>query len=109
MGKRRIATLRANIVRVQCVSRAAVEKPTMSGVTQQEQVIIAFDVRTPTPKMRPDTTLRVFVRISPKLAGHKNPMAGVELLMNTARDMLAECMENGIATHVVRVTNVVNL
>jgi hypothetical protein len=81
----------------------------MSWVTQQEQVSIALNIRQPTPKMWPNTTLRVVVGISPKLAGHEHPVAGMELLVDSSWHMLAEGVKNSIPTHIVRVTNVVNL
>jgi hypothetical protein len=96
-------------VRVQCVSRTAVEKPAVGRISHEKQVIVALDVRKSAPEMRLDTALGVLFGEPTELAGEENPVTGGEVLMDAVGDVLAECVKNGVPAHVIRVANVVHL
>jgi len=88
-----VPVLRADVVGVELVSRSAVEKPAISRVPHQEQVIVGLDVREAAPEVRSDAALRVLFGEGPELTGDEDTVTGVKMLMDVVRNMLAERVE----------------
>lgn len=93
VGQHRVPVLRADVVGVERVSRSAVEKPAMSRVPHQEQVIVGLDVREAAPEVRSDAALRVLFGEGPELTGDEDAVTGVKMLMDVVRNVLAERVE----------------
>ena len=104
-----MAALHTDVVRVQCFSRPGIEKPRVRRLPHQEQVVVALDVREPTPEVRPDTTLRVLLRERPELPGHEHPVTRMKLAVDRAGELLSERVQDRVPAHVVGMAQVVRL
>ena len=109
VGERRVAALHADVVRVQRVSRPGIEEPRMRRLPHQEQVVVGLDVGKPAPEVRSDAALRVLLGERPELAGHEDAVTRVQVAVDVVRELLSECVEDGVPRDVVRVADVVHL
>ena len=98
VGKCRVPALRAAVVRVQRVSRAAVEKPPIGRVPHQEQVVVGFDVRQAAPEVRSDAALRVLFGERPELAGGEHPVEHFPVVgFISARKRVGFCLGTAVS------------
>jgi hypothetical protein len=109
VGEGRVAALHPDVVGIQRISRPGIEKPRMRRLPHQEQVVVALDSRESTAEIRPDAGLRVLLGKHSELARDEDTVTRVEMAVNIVRELLAECMHDGVPRDVVRVADVVHL
>ena len=107
VSKRRVTAVDAEIVRVQRVPSAGVEKPRVHRFPLEEEVVVGLDVGQVAPEGRADARLTVFLGKRPELTEHEDAVTGRHRRVGLGIEVLTESVQDGVPVHVVRVADVV--
>jgi len=108
VSERRVAAVDAEIMRVQRVPSAGIEKPRMHRLPLEEEVVVGLEVRQAAPEGRADARLTAFLGERPELTGHEDAVTGRNRRVCLGIEVLAEGVQDGVARDVVRVADIVH-